>query len=38
VWQLLTPEASVKIRKGNYLRIFDTGRQRVRDWERAHVQ
>jgi len=38
VWQLLTPDASEKVRKGNYLRIFDIGRQRVRDWERTHVQ
>ena len=38
IWRLLTPDASEKVRKGNYVRIFDTGRQRVRDWERAHVQ
>jgi hypothetical protein len=38
VWRLLSPEASEKVRKGNYVRIFDTGRHRVRDWERAHVQ
>jgi len=36
VFRLLTPEASLKVRKGNYLRIFDEGRRRVRNWESAH--
>jgi predicted TIM-barrel fold metal-dependent hydrolase len=36
VWNLLTPEASVKVRKGNYERIFDAARHRVRAWEKAH--
>ena len=35
VWRLLTPEASVKVRKGNYERIFDQGRRKVRAWEKA---
>ena len=34
----LTPEASRKVRKGNYERIFDNGRNKVRAWENAHVQ
>ncbi len=38
VWRLLTPEASLKVRKGNYQRIFDEGRRRVRAWEAAHVK
>jgi hypothetical protein len=38
VWRRLTPEASHKVRKGNYQRIFDEGRRRVRAWEKAHVQ
>jgi hypothetical protein len=38
VWRLLTPEASHKIRKGNYERIFDEGRRRVRAWEKANVK
>jgi hypothetical protein len=38
VWRLLTPEASVKVRKGNYERIFDEGRRRVRAWEKANVR
>jgi Protein of unknown function (DUF3011)/Amidohydrolase len=36
--RLLTPEASVKVRKGNYERIFDEGRRRVRAWEAANVK
>jgi hypothetical protein len=35
VWRLLTPEASLMIRKANYERIFDEGRRRVREWERS---
>ena len=38
VWRLLTPEASLKVRKGNYQRIFDEGRRRVRAWETANVR
>ncbi|HET9369683.1 MAG TPA: amidohydrolase family protein [Vicinamibacterales bacterium] len=38
VWQQLTPETSTKIRKGNYERIFDAARQRVRAWEKANVK
>jgi hypothetical protein len=38
VWQQLTPEASLKIRKGNYERIFNEGRRRVREWERVNVK
>ena len=38
VWQRLTPEASLKIRKGNYERIFNEGRRRVREWERINVK
>jgi Amidohydrolase len=36
VWRLLTPEASLAVRKGNYQRIFDEGRRRVRAWEKAN--
>jgi predicted TIM-barrel fold metal-dependent hydrolase len=36
VFRQLTPEASLKLRKGNYQRIFDDGRRRVRAWEKAH--
>ena len=32
----LTPEASEKVRKGNYERLFDAARVKVRAWERAN--
>ena len=38
VWRLLTPETLAKVRRTNYERIFDAGRRRVREWERAHVE
>jgi hypothetical protein len=38
VFRQLTPEASRKVRKGNFERIFDEGRRRVRAWERANVK
>ena len=34
----LTPEASEKLRKGNYERLFDEGRRKVRAWESANVR
>ena len=34
VWAALTPEASLKVRKGNYERLFDEARTRVRAWEK----
>jgi len=37
VFHLLTPAASVAVRKGNYQRIFDAGRRNVRIWERTHA-
>jgi predicted TIM-barrel fold metal-dependent hydrolase len=38
VWTQLTPAASLKIRKGNYERIFDGARMKVRAWEKANVK
>jgi Amidohydrolase len=38
VWRQLTPDASLKVRRGNYERIFDEGRRRVRAWEKANVR
>jgi hypothetical protein len=38
IWQQLTPDASLKVRRGNYERIFDEGRRRVRAWERANTK
>ena len=37
LWKLLNPASSEKVRKGNYERIFDSARSRVRAWERAHM-
>jgi predicted TIM-barrel fold metal-dependent hydrolase len=34
----LTPEAKQKLLKGNYERMFDEARRKVRAWEKAHVQ
>ena len=38
VWKGLTSDAALKVRKGNYERIFDEARLKVRAWERAHVK
>jgi hypothetical protein len=38
LWALLTPEASEKVRKGNYERLFDAARRRVRAWEQGQKQ
>jgi hypothetical protein len=38
LWKLLTPDASRKLRTGNYERLFDAARARVRAWEKAHVR
>ncbi len=38
IWSRLTSDASFKIRKGNYERIFDAARQRVRAWEKANIK
>ena len=37
LWKALTPEASYKVRLGNYQRLFDAARVKVRAWERANV-
>jgi hypothetical protein len=34
----LTPETSEKVRKGNYVRLFDAARTKVRAWEKANVK
>ncbi len=34
----LTPAASEQFRKGNYVRLFDEARRRVRAWEKANVK
>jgi hypothetical protein len=38
VVRLLTPEAKLKVFKTNYERIFDDGRKRVREWEKANLR
>jgi len=35
LWKALSPEASKKVRKGNYERLFDEARRKVRAWEKA---
>jgi hypothetical protein len=37
LWAALTPEASQKVRLGNYQRLFDKARANVRAWERANA-
>jgi Amidohydrolase len=34
----LTPTASEAVRKGNYVRLFDEARRRVRAWEKANLK
>jgi len=38
LWKLLTKEASGKVRKGNYERLFDEARSKVRAWERINIE
>jgi hypothetical protein len=38
LWKLLDKETGQKVRKGNYERIFDEARRRVRAWEQAHAK
>jgi len=37
LWKALTPEASQLVRLGNYQRLFDAARVKVRAWEKANV-
>jgi predicted TIM-barrel fold metal-dependent hydrolase len=38
VWSLLSAEVREKVKKGNYERLFDAARQRVRAWEAANIR
>jgi predicted TIM-barrel fold metal-dependent hydrolase len=38
LWKLLSPEASEKVRKGNFARLFDEARPKVRAWENTHAR
>jgi hypothetical protein len=35
IWEQLTKDASFKVRKGNYERLFDAARPKVRHWEQV---
>ncbi len=37
LWNALTPAAAEKVRLGNFERLFDAARRKVRAWERANV-
>lgn len=37
LWKALTPEASRQVRVGNYDRLFDAARSRVRAWEQSQI-
>jgi len=37
LWKLLTPEASEKVRKKNFDRVFDAAKVKVRAWEKANA-
>jgi hypothetical protein len=37
LWDNLSPKTSEKVRKGNYERVFNAARLKVRDWERTHT-
>ena len=38
LWALLTKEASDRVRKGNYERLFNEARRRVRAWEKTNLK
>jgi len=38
LWALLTPEAKQKVTHGNYERLFDNARNKVRAWEAKENQ
>jgi hypothetical protein len=38
LWKALSADASEKVRKGNYLRLFDEARIKVRAWEKANIK
>lgn len=38
LWKLLSPETSEKVRQGNYVRLFDEARRKVRAWERVNLR
>jgi len=36
LWDALSPEASEAVRKGNFARLFDAAKVKVRSWEKTH--
>ena len=38
LWKALKTETSEKIRKGNYLRLFNAARNKVRNWEKNNIK
>jgi len=38
LFEKLTPDAKQKLLKGNYERLFDAARKKVREWEKANVK
>jgi len=38
LWAVLSKDTSEKVRKGNYERIFDEARRKVRAWEQTHAR
>lgn len=38
LWAALTPETREKVLAGNYARLFDAARRKVRSWEAAHLK
>jgi predicted TIM-barrel fold metal-dependent hydrolase len=38
LWSALTPDASIKVRRENYTRVFDEASKRVRAWEANQLQ
>jgi predicted TIM-barrel fold metal-dependent hydrolase len=37
LWNILTPQTKEQITKGNYIRLFDQAKSKVRAWERENV-
>lgn len=38
LWKALTPETSEKVKKLNYIKLFDAARKKVRAWEAANIK
>lgn len=38
LWKAIGPEATYKVTKGNYIRLFDDARRKVRAWEKENVK